>query len=177
MWYNNEIEVDLDDLEEDGDYNNATLSAYADALLRQDSKTELCRKCEKPGEETGKTELAAQYDEKDDLRLDDDGNQLFLEFAELVCGKGHRWYRGEGKDRGIAGKNPILFEEHLQSRRRREIYTTIGTPDPSIVQGSYNRSHPSGRKINSSAQRKKGSSYYRAYHLLPIIYAIIEFLN
>lgn len=67
-----------------------------------------------------------------------------------------------GKPRGINGENPILFAEHLYSRRRREIYTESGVPDPSLVSGIYNRTHPNGRKVNSAEQRKKnGASYYR----------------
>ncbi len=161
-WWQQELEVDLNDLEDDGDYNNAELTAYADAILRADVKTELCRQCEAPGEETGETALAAQYNDRDEAILDDEGEPLFLKFAELKCEKGHRWYKGEGKSRSIGGENPILFKEHFESRRRREIYCEVGTPDPSIVQGSYNKSHPNGRKINSDAQRKRnGASYYR----------------
>lgn len=67
-----------------------------------------------------------------------------------------------GKPRGIKGKDPILFEEHLRSRRRREIYVTAGIPDPSIESGLYNRSHPQGRKVNSEkARREQGASFYR----------------
>lgn len=67
-----------------------------------------------------------------------------------------------GKTRGIGGDNPILFEEHERARKRREIYNTNGVPDPSLVAGIYNRSHPEGRKINSPEARKKhGASYYR----------------
>jgi hypothetical protein len=67
-----------------------------------------------------------------------------------------------GKEKGIGGDNPILFAEHEYSRRRREIYVTEGTPDPSLVSGIYFRTHPQGRKVNSETQRKKnGASYYR----------------
>jgi hypothetical protein len=93
---------------------------------------------------------------------DAEDNQLVLEFAQMECPNGHEWYQGEGKSRTIGGENPILFEEHIQSRRKREIYTNLGTPDPNIVSGIYNRSHPQGRKINSKEQRKKnGASWYR----------------
>lgn len=62
----------------------------------------------------------------------------------------------------IKGENPILFKEHLMNRGRREIYTSIGTPDPAFGHGIYNRSHPEGRKVNSDEQRKRnGAGYYR----------------
>lgn len=67
-----------------------------------------------------------------------------------------------GKERGIGGLDPILFEEHIYSRKRREIYPENGTPDPALVSGSYNKSHPEGRKINSpEARRRHGASYYK----------------
>lgn len=69
---------------------------------------------------------------------------------------------GTGRERGIGGENPILFEDHLHQRRRREIQCENGTPDPGIVVGLYNRTHPQGRKVNSPDQRKRnGASYYR----------------
>lgn len=62
----------------------------------------------------------------------------------------------------IRGDNPILFEEHLRTRHKREIFNHLGVPDPSIRQGMYNRTHPEGRKVNSEEQRKKnGASWYR----------------
>jgi hypothetical protein len=64
-----------------------------------------------------------------------------------------------GKPHGLKG---ILFEEHLYSRKRREIYNMNGTPDPNIASGNYWRSHPQGRKVNTPEQRKRnGASYYR----------------
>lgn len=67
-----------------------------------------------------------------------------------------------GKSRGIAGEDPILFEEHLYSRKRREIYNQNGVPDPSINEGMFWRTHPQGRKVNSDDQRKRhGASFYR----------------
>jgi len=67
-----------------------------------------------------------------------------------------------GKQRGIGGDHPILFPEHEYARKRREIYTESGTPDPSLVAGIYNRTHPQGRKVNSKEQRQRnGASYYR----------------
>lgn len=59
-------------------------------------------------------------------------------------------------------ENPILFQEHLRTRYKREIYNKEGVPDPSIEAGIYNRTHPQGRKVNSEKARKEsGASYYR----------------
>lgn len=80
-----------------------------------------------------------------------------------------------GKERGIGGENPILFQEHIHARWRREIQTEGGVPDPHLSldtskpgrktnnqPGMYNRTHPRGRKVNSEEQRRKhGASYYR----------------
>lgn len=67
-----------------------------------------------------------------------------------------------GRPRGIGGESPVLFEEHLYSRKRREIYNQNGVPDPSINEGMFWRTHPQGRKVNSDDQRKKhGASFYR----------------
>jgi hypothetical protein len=68
-----------------------------------------------------------------------------------------------GKERGIKGKDPILFDEHIYQRQRREILNENGIPEPGLVQGIYNRVHPEGRKVNSEEQRRKhGASWYRA---------------
>ncbi len=154
-------------------YSSEDLIAFADKLLREDSNRELCRRCKEKddskdflpyGEETGNIESLPQD------ALDDDGNQLYLDFPELKCEKGHRWFKGEGQRRDIRGPNPILFESHLYNRKRREIYVSDGTPDPAFTMdrkgrpthGLYNRAHPSGRKINTKSQRaKNGASYYR----------------
>lgn len=149
------------DVDPNGDYTNWQLSSMADDILREDTRREMCRKCGEYGDETGNVASVPQKDDSGPL-LDSEGNQLYVDFPELECVKSHRWFKGEGKSRGIAGKNPILFENHLQERRRREIYTKIGTPDPSIVQGMYNRTHPQGRKVNSNEQRRKnGASFFR----------------
>lgn len=150
-----EEEVTLE-VEEGETYTPRQLDAKADAWLREDARSELCRECGAKGEETGNVQNTTQE------ATDKEGNTLVLEFAELSCKNGHTWYQGEGQIRGIAGKDPILFEEHFQSRKRREIYTQGGTPDPSIVAGIYNRVHPQGRKVNSEEQRKRnGASFYR----------------
>ena len=194
------LDEDEDELEEEEDhsfnpnqnYTGQELEAFADSLLREDSNCELCRQCwgSDPtslpyGEETGEIESKAQHDREGHPLLDETGEQLYLDFPELRCAKGHRWFKGEGKRRDIRGPNPILFESHLYNRKRREILVKEGTPDPAFTldrfgkptQGVYNRSHPSGRKINTKAQRaKNGASYYRAYSFLPLIYAIIHLL-
>lgn len=137
-------------------YTNAELTAIADELLRQQSKFEQCTTCGSMGEKTGNVIPKEQPVE------DGSGNVLWLDFEELACENGHSWVTGEGKPRGLQGDNPILFEEHLMQRRKREIYTTVGVPDPSIVAGIYNRIHPQGRKVNTEdARRKHGASFYR----------------
>lgn len=141
----------------------------ADELLRADAKRELCRTCleegdddEPYGQETGAVDTRPLREKDGSLKVDEEGNVILGDFPEFACDRGHTWFLGEGKDRGIQGNNAILFEEHLQTRRKREIYTQIGTPDPSIVAGIYNRTHPQGRKVNSPEQRKKnGASFFR----------------
>jgi hypothetical protein len=172
-------------------YTSEQLSGFADALLKDDSNRELCRKCRDElgpnslpyGKETGNIEAKAQYDNKGHPVLDIDEEQLYVEFPEFECEQGHRWFKGEGQRRDIRGRNPILFESHLYNRKRREIMVESGIPDPAFTldrfgkptQGIYNRSHPAGRKINTKAQREKnGASYYRISTFLPIIYAIIH---
>ena len=188
--------VDMEDeapvFQEGQKYSSEELIAFADALLREDSNRELCRKCKEKddtedelpyGEETGQVESVPQYTAEGEPLLDEEGNQLYLDFAELRCEKGHRWFSGEGQRRDIRGPNPILFESHLYNRKRREIYVEAGTPDPAFTMdrkgrpttGMYNRSHPEGRKINTKAQRaKNGASYYRMEAFIPLIYTIIH---
>lgn len=163
----------------DGKYSSWELEEYADQLLKEDSNRELCRKCREKegpdslpyGEETGEIESVAQYDDKTGQPIvDAEGNQLYMDFPEMRCEKGHRWYKGEGARRDIKGKNPILLASHLYGRMRREIYVESGVPDPAFNRNRfdrpehlmYNRSHPSGRKINTPEQRQaNGASYYR----------------
>lgn len=165
-------------------YTSLELEEFADQLLRADSNRELCRRCKEDdpdslpyGEETGEVESVAQFDVDDNPLLDDEGNQLYLDFPELVCDKGHRWYKGEGPRRDIKGVNPILFQSHLYNRQRREIYVESGVPDPAFtmdrfgrpINGMYNRTHPDGRKVNTKGQRvKNGASFYRAFLPLPL---------
>jgi hypothetical protein len=155
------------EIEEGRDYRKWELNLIADQLLRDDSKREVCRQCDGEeklnyGDETGVIEPVPLYNDKGEPKTDKEDNQLYAEVPELECSEGHRWYQGEGKERSIGGANPILFEEHLQQRRRREIYNTQGVPDPQIKSGIYNRIHPQGRKVNSAEQRKKnGASFYR----------------
>lgn len=147
----------LPDFDPNRRYTNAELTELTDALLREDSRSELCRECGGRGDKTGVSTMMVE-----EGAVDEGGNPLVLEFPEFACEQGHTWYQGEGAVRGIGGENPILFEEHFQSRRRREIYNSLGSPDPSIVSGMYNRAHPQGRKINTpEARAKHGASYYR----------------
>jgi hypothetical protein len=169
----NQPKLTMDDFSEGDSYPGSSLEAFADDILRQDARRELCRKCRKKnkdklpyGTETGYVEPKAQYDDDGNPILDADGHQLYLDFPEYECEKGHRWFAGEGERRNWDGPNSVLMEEHLQHRRRREIYVmseeAMGKPDPSISQGIYNRSHKDGRKINSKEQRRKnGASYFR----------------
>jgi hypothetical protein len=157
-------EVEPSDLkyEEGKEYRNWELEQIADNLLKADSRRELCRQCDEYGDDTGHVESQPQFHPDGEPLVDNEGQQLYVDFPELRCKNGHIWYKGEGKARGNGGKNPVLFEEHLKNRQRREIYTTIGTPDPNIVSGLFNRTHPQGRKVNSADQRKKhGASFYR----------------
>jgi len=158
-------------------YTAEQLAALADQMLKDDSNRELCRRCREEdgpdtlpyGEETGNVESKAQY-LKGEPVLDEFDEQLYVEFPEFKCEKGHRWFKGEGQRRDIRGPNPILFDSHLYNRKRREIYVEAGIPDPAFTldrfgkptQGIYNRSHPAGRKINTKSQRERnGASYYR----------------
>lgn len=142
-------------------YTGRQLELIADEILREDTRTELCRECledgiSEKGHETGIVEPKTQN------AKDGSGTTLVLDFPELECVNGHTWFKGEGKSRGIDGENPILFEEHFASRKRREIYNSVGVPDPSIQRGLYNRVHPQGRKVNTDEQRRKnGASFYR----------------
>lgn len=158
MWNNRNQFEDLGtEIEEGKSYTKGELGAITDNILKEDSRAELCRECGGRGTETGKTEPRVQEE-----ALDENGKPITLLFPEFVCDNDHRWFEGEGKARGIGGENPILFEEHIYSRRRREILCAAGTPDPSIVSGIYLRTHPEGRKVNSKeARTKHGASYYR----------------
>lgn len=161
MWRKQQEEVSTE-IDPNETYTKSHLNAVADAILREDSRSELCRTCGERGVETGFVKSEPQYDENKKPLKDERGIHLHIEFPEISCPQGHNWFQGEGQARGIGGENPILFEEHFQSRRKREIFTQEGVPDPSIVSGLYNRSHPQGRRVNSPLQRKRnGASYYR----------------
>lgn len=60
-----------------------------------------------------------------------------------------------------ASKDGILLNCHLRERASREIYNANGLPDPNIVVGIYNRTHPAGRKFSTPEERKSGRSFYR----------------
>jgi hypothetical protein len=73
-----------------------------------------------------------------------------------------------GKERGIKGDSPILFETHLKARARREVQTGSGMVEDHLTvntmgqPGMYNRVEPrGGRKVNSEdARRKHGASFF-----------------
>lgn len=163
-----EIEAPEDrEFDPNGNYTNGELSEWADVFLKEDAARELCRICrddgaELPyGEETGHIESRPAMKDGQPI-LDEDGNQRWVDFPELACPEGHKWFRGEGPRRDIRGKDPILFEAHLKNRQRREIYNTMGIPEPNIVSGMYNRVHKDGRRVNTDEQRKRnGASFYR----------------
>jgi hypothetical protein len=162
MWKRQPEEEVTKDIEPGEDYNNRQLEAKADLWLREDARSEICRECGERGAETGFLKDMPQFTPEGEPLTDSRGRQLKLEFPEIKCSNDHSWFQGEGQARGIGGDAPILFEEHFQSRKRREIYTSLGTPDPSIVAGIYNRTHPQGRKVNSDEQRRKnGASFFR----------------
>lgn len=175
-----------EDIEDDGPaafnakskYSKLELEEWADKLLREDANRELCRTCKEKdpealpyGDETGHVEWKPQYDKEGDDILDEEGNLLYIEFPELQCELGHRWYKGEGPRRDIRGQNPILFEPHLYNRRRRELLASEGVVDPAYTMdrwgkrpthGLYMRSHPLGRKTNTPEQRKAhGAGFYK----------------
>src|SRR4051794_19334255 len=108
-------------------YTNREKELMADKWLRDDARSEVCRECGGKGAATGAVQSYQQFAENGDPLEDAHGGYLFLEFPEYSCPKSHQWFQGEGEARGIGGDNPILFEEHLHSRRRREIFPANGT--------------------------------------------------
>jgi hypothetical protein len=49
----------------------------------------------------------------------------------------------------------------MNDRIKREIYCSAGTPDPSIVEGMYWRTHPQGRPwLSEDERRGSGASFY-----------------
>lgn len=176
-----ESEVEEEVLEKEfdprGEYSAEQLEEQADLLLRADANRELCRQCKEAdlndlpyGVETGEIESEPQYTPEGEPLVDEEGNQLYIDFPEMVCEKGHRWFKGEGARRDIRGPNPILFYSHLQGRKRREIMVESGIPDPAFTMdrfgrhthGIYNRTRPDGRKVNDEKQRRDhGASFYR----------------
>lgn len=140
-------------------YKGSELERLAEEILREDAKSEVCRSCDEAGEFQRGEQVGQQQVEQ--APVDGEGNQLAIAFPEYTCANGHHWYAGEGKTRSIGGENPILFEEHIYQRKKREIHAAAGTVDPEIVSGSYNKAHPKGRKVNDSAARARGSSFYK----------------
>src|ERR1044072_3964002 len=89
--------------EEGKEYTNRQMELIADAMLREDAKSEICKDCKERGDETGKVESRIQGGV-----TDGEGNQLSLDFPEYACKNGHTWFKGEGLARGIGGDDPIL---------------------------------------------------------------------
>lgn len=148
--------------DENKTYTRPQLGLLADEFLKQDSRREFCRKCEQEGAKTGMMKFVLRVNKKGEPQIDEEGQNIYNEIPEYKCENNHRWFKGKGKRRGIDGANPILFEEHLIKRKKREIYCAAGTPDPSIESGLYNKSHPQGRKVNTKEDRQKhGASYYK----------------
>jgi hypothetical protein len=65
-------------------YNNRELGEMADALLREDARSEVCRACNERGGQTGSIEHTTQDAE------DAEGNALVLDFPEYECVNGHK---------------------------------------------------------------------------------------
>jgi hypothetical protein len=67
---------------------------------------------------------------------------------------------------------PVLFWAQVRSRKRREILTDRGVPDPSIVQGMYWRTHPRGRAWWNYEERQddeKKHGFYREANAANVI--------
>lgn len=124
------------------------LEQAADALLAEHARSELCRECDEPGERVGTMPLRLRT--RSGKPAQRDGKPIVAEAAMYECPNHHVWFAGEGRPRGIGGDNAILFEQHIIERKKREIFTERGTPDPEIVSGLYHRAHPQGRRLNNS---------------------------
>jgi hypothetical protein len=172
-------------------HTKAELEEWADKLLREDANKELCKQCLEKGMrlpygyETGHVEFMPAIDKSGEVIFDEEtGETKYVEFPELECKEGHRWYKGEGPRRDIRGENPILFEPHLYNRKRRELLAKEGVVDPAYTMdrwgkrptvGLYGRSHPQGRRVNSKKQRKDHGAGFTSDHWdlqsLPVIEA------
>lgn len=123
------------------------LEREATRLLEADVRAELCRECNGRGEVYDCTVLPVLKGNKTPTGV----NVIFQLYK---CANNHQWASGEGKMRGIGGESPILFEEHLRERARREIFTESGIPEPEKVAGLYNRTHPNGSTDAASGRRR-----------------------
>lgn len=162
MWHRRFDPKEVPAYEKNKQYTNRELELMSELILREDARREMCRECNEFGEASGKAKIVEQFDKEGAPIIGETGDQLALKFPEYICPNNHKWYKGEGKAKGTKGKFPILFEEHLIQRKRREINSDSGTVDPSIVSGLYWRSHSGGRTINSKEDRAtKGVGWYR----------------
>lgn len=122
------------------------------------------------------------YKNKPDVDLDTfDPDESYTDkqleaYADAFLKKDKAEVDGESNTQKWQKEYGILFDDHLASRKRREILTALGTPDPAFTgstqessaktsgdgQAMFFRSHPEGRKVNSKEQRKRnGAGYYR----------------
>lgn len=141
-------------LEEDDDENETSELEYAEL---EDTEERRNRSRNRIIVDLGQEENLVIYEDEGYTpgQLDEMTDQILRAHCKTVDPETNR-------PRGIGGENPILFEEHIYSRKRREIYNQNGTPDPNIASGIYWRAHPQGRKITTPEQRKKnGASWYR----------------
>lgn len=128
------------------------LEEEADRLLDEYASTELCSKCGEMADQRSQVEVAQNYFKNN--------KRLYLTFDQWGCSRCEiEWAAGQGKQRGNGGDAMILTEAGLFNRTKAEIYTSIGTPEPGIIQGQFFRSHPEGRKTRDPKQT--GEGYYR----------------
>lgn len=163
MWHKKFDASEVPEYIEGNAYSNKDLELMAELLLREDARREQCRSCNQFGTETGEFRVKDMVDKEGNPVVDEEGAQLKIKYPEYICPDQHKWFKGEGKAKGTKGENPILFEEHIIQRKRREIASSTGDIDPSIVRGIYWRAYPlGGRQINSKEDRaKRGLGYYR----------------
>lgn len=63
---------------------------------------------------------------------------------------------------GWTADGSILNYDMYRRRLKHEVYTNLGTPDPSIVSGFYWRTHPQGLPFETKTKRIEGAkSFYR----------------
>lgn len=70
------------------------------------------------------------------------------------CEAGHTWDREDSQRKGWDSSHGLLAS-HMKERRRREIYTASGTPDPAYASGIFGRPHRDrpGEKFPNAQRR------------------------